>query len=287
MKIQSGPYQGRFILHICSLLFASVLFSCGAKTKTKTSGDRSAISGQWIIIRPEHVIYTQHAYEAYTSLTRDSLLNAFGLKVLEFGGNGEFFEGDSILSPPAKWMVKDNGEFLIDGGGEGFRRFRGGFDGIRNDTMLISENLALPGDTVKIIWHLVRLDASAKPLFDKAANWWRNKPTASEDTAALAKRVKAMLEYYAVYFSEVSKTASYFSQLRVPLPFRYYQHAVGLKPFKEDLPFNAFFYNNEDAEKAHTLLSNAIRKGEDEKLKAGKDFVIEYAAFFKKFAAAL
>lgn len=269
------------------LALAFTILACNSVSKENRKESSADIPGQWIIIRPEHVIYTRNAYEAYTSLTRDSLLNAFGLKVLELKSNGEFIEGDSILASPAKWMVKNDREFLIDGGGDGFRRFRGGFDGIHNDTMLISENLSLPRDTVKIVWHLIKLDSSAKPLFDKAANWWRKKPTASEDTAALAKRVKAMLGYYAVYFTEVSKTASYFSQLRVPLPFRYYQHAVGLKPFKEDLPFNAFFYDNEDAEKAHTLLSNAIRKGEDEKLKAGKDFVIEYAAFFKKFAAAL
>ncbi|PZR20410.1 MAG: hypothetical protein DI535_29965 [Citrobacter freundii] len=264
-----------------------IILSCNSGSNDRSKDPKATITGQWIIIKPEHIIYTKNAYEAYTSLTRDSLLNAFGLKVLEFGSNGEFFEGDSILAPPAKWMVKDNREFLIDGGGEGFRHFRGGFDGIRNDTMLISENLALPGDTVKIIWYLIKLDTTATPLFDKAANWWRKKPTASEDDAALSKRVKAMLEYYAVYFGEVSKKASYFSQLRVPLPFRYYQHAVGLKPFKEDLPFNAFFYNNDDAEKAHALLSTAIKKGADNKLKPGKDFVIEYASFFKKFAAAL
>jgi len=278
----------QFTLLTALLFFAGTMISCNAKKQKATSGDKTAIPGQWLILYPEHILYTQKAQEAYTRATQDSLTNLFGLKMIGLRDNGEFREGDSILKSPGTWMVKENGAFLIDGGGQGFGKFRGAFDGIRNDTMLIAENMALAGDTVKVIWHLKRLDdKSAGYFFNLPANWWRQRPDSTENEFALAKRVKAMLEYYGLYFSIVSKESSYFLPLRVPLPFKYYQHAMTLRPFTDSLPFNTFFYNNNDARKAHLILGDAMKKLEKHRFPSGKDFVIEYATFIQMIDTAI
>lgn len=268
------------------LVISFVLFSCKSKKQEKDA--KAEIPGQWLILYPKHILYTQEAREAYTKAVQDSLVSLYGLKLVGLRSNGEFREGDSILTAPGRWMVKDNGEILIDGGGEGFRDFRGAFDGVRNDTMLISQHLPLPGDTVKVIWYLKRLnDKDAKFFFNLSANWWRLKPDSSESDAVLAKRVKAMLEYYAVYFRIVSNESAYFSQSRVPLPFRYYQHAMDLRPFSDDLAFNAFFYNIDDAKKAYTMLGDGMKKLQKAPFPRGKDFVIEYATYMQMVDTAM
>lgn len=270
------------------LAFASTLFSCQSDS-SKEKDPKSQIPGQWMILYPDHhQIRTESEREVYNREVQDSLISLFGLKTIAFHSNGEFREGDSILKPPAKWMVKEQGDFLIDGGGEGFRKFRGQFEGIRNDTMTISENIPVKGESVHIVWYFKRLDdKTAKYFFSLPGNWWREKPAAPENDAALTKRVKAMLDYYAVYYSTVSKESAYFLQNRVPLPFNYYQHSMMLKPFKEDGLFSRFFYNNDDARKAYGILEMAMAKVEGRSFPSGKDFVVEYAMFMERLAEEL
>ena len=100
----------------------------------------------------------------------------------------------------------------------------------------------------------------------------------------LRKRVKAMLRYYSLYYAIVSKESTYFSQSRVFLPFQYYQHSMGLRPFNEKSNFSSFFYTTQQAEQAHAILAGAMKKIRHKSFPSGEDFVIEYAMFMDKLA---
>ena len=120
-------------------------------------------------------------------------------------------------------------------------------------------------------------------LFSDEKNWWRKK-SGTETDAQLRKRVKAMLEYYSLYYAMVSRESSYFSQARVFLPFRYYQHSIGLRSFNDRSNFSSFFSTTGQAGQAYGILSGAMNKIRHKSFPSGKDFVIEYAMFMDKLA---
>jgi hypothetical protein len=93
-----------------------------------------------------------------------------------------------------------------------------------------------------------------------------------------------MLHYYSLYYEMVSKESAYFSQSRVFLPFKYYQHSMGLRAFNDKSNFSHFFYTTQQAEQAHAILSGAMDKIRNKSFPSGKDFVIEYAMFMNKLA---
>ena len=91
-----------------------------------------------------------------------------------------------------------------------------------------------------------------------------------------------MLLYYSLYYEIVSKESAYFSQSRVFLPFKYYQHSMGLRAFSDKSNFSYFFYTTRQAEQAHNILSGAMYKLQNKTFPSGKDFVIEYAMFMEQ-----
>ena len=89
-----------------------------------------------------------------------------------------------------------------------------------------------------------------------------------------------MLLYYSDYFKLVSKESSYFLVPRVPLPFRYYQHGIGVR----DTMYPSFvnvFYNEEDAKKAHEILATTVAQLQGQ-FEWDENFVVEYAKFFRR-----
>ena len=85
----------------------------------------------------------------------------------------------------------------------------------------------------------------------------------------------------------VSKESAYFSQARVFLPFRYYQHSIGLKAFDHESNFGQLFFNTQQSEQAHAILSGAMNKLQNEPFPSGDDFVIEYSKYINKLARAI
>ena len=93
-----------------------------------------------------------------------------------------------------------------------------------------------------------------------------------------------MLDYYSLYYEMVSKESAYFSQSRVFLPLRYYQHSIELRSFTEKSSFSQLFKNQQQAKDAYYILEAAFEKSKREKFPAGQDFVIEYSLFLKRLA---
>ena len=93
-----------------------------------------------------------------------------------------------------------------------------------------------------------------------------------------------MLLYYSQYYKVVSAEASYFIGDRVLLPFRFYQNAVGLKPFDPLGKFAGFYYDEEDARKAYGFLDRSMDIINKEGYPSGKDFVVEYAMVMESLA---
>lgn len=266
------------------LLVVCLISSCKTPPKEEPVPSTGDIPGHWLILYPKHVLKTTEQREVYAS-AQDSLVSLFGLKLIGFGTNGDFLQVDSSFSTPGKWMVKENNQVMVKQGGKGFEGFKGEFLEIRNDTLRIAEQLKLEDETIQVVWYLKRLDdKSVKTFFGEQQNWWRKKPAAVEDEAALKKRLKAILEYYSVYFRLVSKESAYFSQTKVPLPFKYYQHAMGIRKLSSDMSFCQLFYDEANAQQAHTILSKTMKDIEHERFPSGRDFVIEYAHYMKKLA---
>jgi hypothetical protein len=268
------------------LTCACIIVSCKTKPKEKpsTSGE---IPGHWLVLYPDHHLKTVEEREAYKK-AQDSIVGLMGLKLVHFSTNGEFMQADSSFAKPGRWMTGGDKRFLINDGGKGFGEFKGVFVNLENDTMRISQELALEKEKIEVVWHLKRIDAAnAQLLFGEQPNWWRKKTTTTEDEAALKKRLKAVLDYSAAYFTLVSKESAYFIQSSAPLPFKYYQHAIGLKDFRTDSDFYQLFYDEANAVSAYNVLSKAMKELENTRFPSGKDFIIEYAGYMKQVSSAI
>lgn len=271
----------RFFL---SLLFTLLLFSSCTFWQKKETNFSESIKGDWLILYPDHDRLNAEQRKIYGK-AQDSIITLFGLKTLSFKENGSFLQTDSIFTQIGKWHLNtENNKLFIRNGGKGLDFFQGSLSGIKKDTMQIVEDISLNGQNIQITWYLKRItDKKPSALFTEEKNWWRKK-TGTETDPQLKKRIRAMLAYYSLYYEMVSKESAYFSQVRVFLPFRYYQHSMGLKAFNERSDFSQLFYNSEQAEQGYTVLAAAMDKLKSEPFPSGKDFVIEYAKYINKLA---
>ncbi len=271
-----------------SLLLLTIFFlsSC-AMLEQKQQDYGVAIRGNWLILYPDHDLLDAKQRKIYSAV-QDSIVGLFGLKTISFNGDGSFVQTDSILQTPGKWHFNEESKSLfIRNAGKGLDFFKSELVGIRKDTMRIIEEINVQGEKLKITWFLKRIvDKKNEKLYDKRTNWWRQHE-ASASTGRLREKVKAMLDYYAVYYEMISKESSYFVQARVFLPVSYYQHSMALKPFNETGRFSQLFYNEEQAREGHAILSSAMDKVSDQRFPSGKDFVIEYAMYLKRLAEAI
>lgn len=93
-----------------------------------------------------------------------------------------------------------------------------------------------------------------------------------------------MLDYYSTYYFLVDRESSYFIPSRVMLPFRFYQHAIGLRPLTEKSSFMKLFYDSAQAAKAHLSLDIAMGKLRGRFPSDGESFIHEYASYMKLMA---
>jgi hypothetical protein len=249
--------------------------------------DANSIQGNWLILYPDHELTNDHQRKVYGEI-QDSILNLLGLKTISIMKDGSLVQTDSIFQRPGRWSYNpESRELFMNRAGIGLELFSGSFVGIRNDTMRVIEIIEAKGEQIKLTWHLKRIDdKKTGTLFTKEENWWR-KNDSVENAAALKKKVKAILNYYALYYEMVSKESAYFIQSRVLLPFNYYQHGMGLKPFNDHSAFSGFFYNTQQAGQAHDLLSAAMGKIKEKDFPSGKNFVIEYSLYLSRLADAI
>lgn len=259
------------------LLCCLALFACG----TENNNGAGSLSGNWLLLYPDHKLSSAHQREVY-GRHQSAVVDLLGLKLLTLAADGSFLQMDSLQKPPGRWELAADGVLKIREGGKGFNPFVASVTSLKNNQLQVTQYLPLEDESIKLVWHWKKIeDGEAAKLFSPGANNWRRPPAAPEDRQAIRQRLVDMLDYYGIYFSLIGKEASYFLQSRLPLPFRYYQHAVGLVGMP--LRFQQFFYNGEDAAKAYALLEQA-HFALHGKFPQDENFVLEYGRFFRMLA---
>ncbi|GAA4728872.1 hypothetical protein [Flavisolibacter ginsenosidimutans] len=263
----------------CLTLFCTFFSSCGTSEKDLAK----SLAGNWLILYPDHRLTTAHQREVYAKY-QDSILALYGLKLITLDANGSFKEIDSLEKPPGKWMISQDSLLKIREAGKGFNPFNTALTNLKDSELLLTQYLPLQNEKIKVVWHLKRLeeDSLVAKLFSSEANAWRKIPLSLQSIIAIKKRLAAMLNYYADYFDLVGKSSAYFAPGRVPLPFRYYQHGMGLKT-EMPVAFVNLFYNEAEAATAYNLLAQALNLYKDD-FSWGENLVQEYSAFFRKLA---
>ncbi len=272
----------RLPLPIACFIF-SCLASCSPFTKKSPA---ESITGNWLLVYPQHRLKNSHQRKLYARY-QDSDVKLYGLKLISFLEGGEFTETDSLIKPGGKWLLTNDSRLKIQEGGKGFNPFAAQLDKVEGNSMLLTQNILLEDEKIALVWHLKKItgDDGADSLFGAEANNWRQRPVQAETEPALQKRLAAMLNYYSVYFILIAKEANYFVPSRVPLPFSYYQHGVGLNP---DLSttFKRFFYDEAQAHTAYFLLEQAMAAHRQD-FPVAKNFGTEYGRYFKLLAETL
>ena len=249
---------------------------------------KEELSGNWIILYPQHILKTDAQRKIYGK-AQDSIVDLMGLKLISFKSNGEFLQTDSLFGDTGNWMLADSGRLNIRSAGKGFENFRGTVVGIVNDTILIDEIVPFDKERIKLIWHFKKISpgSEASKLFKQDNNGWRQKPAQKQTGDEIKTKVIAMLRYYGLYYKLVAKESIYFTSSRVALPFRYYQHGVGLKVFEPDHQFASCFFDTGDALKGYEFIQKGFRKIENDDFPSGENYVAEYARYFDMLAKAI
>jgi hypothetical protein len=236
----------------------------------------NSISGNWIIIYPEHQLKNEKQKRIYATI-QDSIISLFGLKLISFNEDGRFRQMDSITNN-GKWETENNNVLYVINGGRGFDKFKTTFTAFDKGVLQLTEYVLWKDEKLRLVWQFVKVkNELSDNLFSDAANWWRHKPLTSESPVEIKKRLAAMLRYYSAYFKLVDKESTYFIGKRVVLPFEYYQHSIGLSDFDSTSRYAGCFYNSREAEKAYEYLQDLISILSND-FPSKKNYVEEYAA---------
>ncbi len=270
----------RLFTALCCLFF----ISCSGSSESSLG---QGAEGNWLILYADHSLFDAKQAEKYAPL-QDSIVDLYGLKLMQLLPGGVFVEMDSLHAPPARWDIFQDKRLLIAEGGKGFELFVGDFISMKNDKLKLLQKVVVGRDTLPLTWawKKVRDEEPASVLFDSTHNSWRQKSMVAENDAALKKRLAGMLKYFAIYFDYISAEAIYFMPRRVPLPFNYYAHAVGLKNAGKIDKFKKYFYSEADAMSAYNILKTTMGNVK-EKFPEKDNFVEEYAAYFLQMQKAL
>ncbi len=266
-------------LTVCFLL---ILFSaCKAKLSERQQALKD-IEGNWLIVFPDHNGLTAKPQKEAYGKAQDSIVSLMGLKLISFEKDGLFRQIDSVYSK-GRWELTDDMKIRIHQGGEGFAPFEAGLVSYKDSVLKIEEVIRYKNYKFPIVWNLKRMGkGEVAALFAASANNWRQIPKQPETEAQLVQRVKAMLNYYSSYYHMVAREASYFIPLRTPLPFRFYQHAIGLQSLDSRKDFQQLFYDSTQAARAHYLVEAAINRSRFPG--TSQNYVHEYAAYMEILA---
>jgi hypothetical protein len=257
-------------------------FSCASK---KEASLQQTISGNWFILYPKDELTNSKQEKIYAAI-QDSLTALKCLKLINFTESGVFNQLDSI-NIKGRWGTKDEMYIRVTDGGRGFDDFRTIFDGFEGDVLKLTEIVNSGGEKLKFVWHLLKIDkGDATKLFDPEFNKWRIKPTRPESDEELKSRLVQMLNYYSIYFKLIAEKSSYFIPGRVILPFKFYQHGIGMKFFAEGSLFSSLFYSKEQAKKSHLFLDITIGDVKFD-TKDLKSYTEEYSIMLKKIGEEL
>ncbi len=262
-----------------------LLAACKQEGKKKL---HQVVEGNWFVVYPDDNLLTEKQDDIY-AVIQDSITDLKCLKLISFKAGGEFIQIDSA-STKGKWGTKDNEFVMVNDGGNGFENFKAQFSSYsEEDSVLkITETVRVKGENLRFVWNLKRLETGERAkLFDEKMNNWRNKPPAPETEEQLSKRLSQMLLFYSGYFQLISEEASYFMPMRVHMPLKFYQHAIGMKDFKPESKFASFFYSEEEAKMAYNLLTASIKNSDFGDVKGGNSYTREYSQMLKIMAKTL
>lgn len=265
------------------ILFLLGFISCQSLTeKEKRYKD---ISGDWLILYADHQLKSDRERDLYAKM-QDSIVGLTGLKLVSFSGDGRFRQMDSLHSN-GQWIIMDDYRLEVAGGGRGFDLFRAEFVDYKKGIIQLAEYVHVNNESIKLVWNLKRLNGGpAATLLTTERNAWRIKPSHSENDDIIKKRLASILDYYSDYFALVTKESSYFVSGRIILPFKFYQHGMGLKSFDGNSFFAHLFFDEADAQTAYQYLQKALYDLQND-FPSGKNFVDEYAKFMKLMAEEL
>ena len=235
------------------LLILVFLSQLGCKSPSDKNALRNEVTGNWFFVYPDEILSTKRQEKVYAAI-QDSLVTGKGVKLVSFLENGTFIQWDSTIRK-GKWGILEDKQVVVNGAGKGFENFKAVYQGTTDKEMILTEVLNADGEKIKINWHLKKISSGkAAQLFDPENNKWRNTPTANESDEEIKKRLSKMLAYYSVYFKLVSEESSYFMPIRIMLPLRFYQHAIGMNEFDEKHRFVSLFQSSVQAKKAYDIL---------------------------------
>jgi len=264
------------------LLFLFLLAACSGGAKKQTVHQQ--VTGNWFVIYPEEELKSKEQEDLYAKL-QDSLINLKGVKLVTFADNGTFIQWDSTILR-GKWGTVDETQVVVSKAGKGFENFKATFSGLEEDILKLTEYVNADGEVLKLVWHLKKISTGkTADLFAPEKNFWRTAAATTETEDELKKRLSAMLSYYAIYFKLISDASSYFMPVRVMLPIRFYQHAIGMKDFDETHRFVSLFSSAGQAKKAFDILKATVNETEfdlpDEKKNS---YSFEYSLMLEKLA---
>ncbi len=266
------------------VLFIAVAQLC-CSSGTDKNNIHKRLSGDWFIIYPKEMLNNKRQEDVFTAAIQDSLVTLKGVKLITMQENGTFIQWDSTIMK-GKWGTVDEKMVVVSGAGTGFENFKAEFSELEDDVPKLTEYLNVEGERIKIVWQLKKITSGkATALFDPKKNQWRNRPAKPESAKEMKQRLADMLGYYAIYFKLISEESTYFMPVRIMLPLKFYQHAIGMKEIDEQHRFNSLFYSAAQAHEAYTLLKETVNSSDYNFPDKDKNsFSLEYSMMLEKLA---
>ncbi|HET6994094.1 MAG TPA: hypothetical protein VFI06_03880 [Chitinophagaceae bacterium] len=263
----------------CALIMVVVLVYTSCKQITGAEKKHRDLQGNWLITSPDHKLKNNRQEIIYSKI-QDSSVELISLKLISLSEKGVFRQMDSV-EKRGKWGMSTDNVVFIENGGKGFDNFNARFTSYKDGLLELTEFVEAEDEKIELVWSLKKVsDKFSSKLFDDENNKWRIRPTHRETEGQIKQRLSDMLRYYSDYYSLVTEESSFFVTTRVFLPFKFYQHGMGIKPFDEESYFVRLFYDKAQAEQAWKylkLMMSALRHDFPKR----EDFLQEYAAFME------
>jgi hypothetical protein len=266
----------------CILIIAVVPFFASCKSITEAEKKHHDLQGNWLIVSPDHKLKNGRQKIIYSKI-QDSIIALTSLKLISLSDRGVFRQMDSV-GKAGKWGMSADDVVFIENGGQGFDNFNAKFTSYEGDLLELTEFVEAEDEKIELVWNLKKVSGKfSSRLFDDENNKWRIRPDQPETGTQIKLRLSDMLNYYSDYYSLVTEKSSFFVTTRVFLPFKFYQHGMGIKPFDEQSYFARLFYDKVQAQQAWNylkLMISALRHDFPRR----DDYLQEYAAFMQTMA---
>jgi hypothetical protein len=284
VKKSPPPYGGG--LYICSMRWIILFFLVGGWACSSGPGKtvHQQLEGNWFVIYPEEELRNEQQKKIFARI-QDSLVTLKGVKPITLQKDGTFIQWDST-GTTGQWGLLDEKMVVVNNGGRGFNDFKALFTSLEKDKLSLTEYIDTEGERIKLVWHLRKISSGEfLELFDPAKNEWRQKPPSAESPQQIKERLSAMLHYYAIYFKLIAEQSSYFMPIRVMLPLKFYQHAIGMKELDIHHRFVSLFYSVDQASMAYDILKQTVNKSDHNFPESDKNsYSLEYAMMLEQLA---